>query len=76
MVKDISPGPEPSYYDDSASSLLDVDGTLFFTADDGSTGEELWTSDGTKAGTVLVKDIHPGDYPSSPTSLTVSNGKV
>ena len=43
------------------SGLADVGRTLFFTADDGIHGRELWKSDGTKAGTVLVKDIHPGD---------------
>ncbi len=31
---------------------------------------ELWKSDGTNAGTVLVKDILPGSGSSSPTSLT------
>ena len=45
--------------DSDPSSLTGVGGTLFFTADDGIHGRELWKSDGTKAGTVLVKDIDP-----------------
>jgi ELWxxDGT repeat protein len=36
------------------------------TADDGVTGRELWKSDGTTAGTVLVKDINPGPDHSLP----------
>ena len=40
--------------------LTNVNGTLFFTANDGTHGHELWKSDGTAAGTVLVKDIIPG----------------
>jgi len=40
--------------------ILDVNGTAFLIADDGTTGMELWTSDGTIGGTVLVKDIYPG----------------
>jgi ELWxxDGT repeat protein len=38
-------------------SLTYVNGTLYFSADDGVNGKELWKSDGTTTGTVMVKDI-------------------
>ncbi|MGL5094852.1 MAG: hypothetical protein ACRDD1_04650, partial [Planctomycetia bacterium] len=45
----------------SIGQPVEVGGLLFFRANDGSgTGVELWKSDGTAAGTVLVKDIFPG----------------
>jgi ELWxxDGT repeat protein len=37
-----------------------VNGTLFFVANDGTTGKELWMSNGTTAGTMQVKDIRAG----------------
>ena len=56
MVKDIYPGSSSSY----ASNLTNVNGTLFFEANESTDGYELWKSDGTDAGTVMVKDICPG----------------
>jgi ELWxxDGT repeat protein len=51
QVKDITPGIESS----SPVHLTNVNGTLYFTV-----ASQLWKSDGTWDGTVLVKDINPG----------------
>jgi ELWxxDGT repeat protein len=67
LVKDIRPGAiwypsAPGEWGSYPSYLTNVNGTLFFTAADGTHGRELWTSDGTTAGTTLVKDIDPGTH--------------
>ncbi|HEX3527563.1 MAG TPA: ELWxxDGT repeat protein [Thermoanaerobaculia bacterium] len=35
-------------------------GLIVFAADDGTAGRELWATDGSRAGTRLVRDINPG----------------
>ncbi|GAB3518062.1 hypothetical protein GCM10027442_38320 [Emticicia fontis] len=55
-VKDIWPGSQNSL----PKNLTNVNGVLYFSADDGTHGRELWKSDGTEAGTVLVKDVRVG----------------
>src|SRR5262245_52055521 len=52
--------------DSSPDGLANVNGTLFFAANDGVTGAELWRSDGTEVGTVQVRDIQAGAIDSSP----------
>ncbi|HTI49465.1 MAG TPA: ELWxxDGT repeat protein, partial [Planctomycetaceae bacterium] len=48
-------------FNSSPQSLTNVAGTLYFTADDGVHGRELWKSNGTPEGTTMVTDI-PGNF--------------
>lgn len=49
---------------------ITVGQTLFFAADDGVHGTELWRSDGTASGTSMVKNIN-GRGDSNPSQLTI-----
>ena len=66
MAKNIyaDSGSTPS--SSSPTQLTNYNGALYFVADDGVNGRELWKSDGTEAGTVIVKDIHAGTYQYTP----------
>lgn len=51
-------------------SLAPATDKLFFLAGEAATGQELWVTDGTPAGTRLVEDLTPGAEDSSLSSLT------
>ena len=58
------------------SSIVYLRHRAFFVANDGMHGDELWESDGTPAGTILIKDIHPGSSGSRITDLVTVNDKL
>ena len=80
LIKDINPGPDGSLNLDvdtfSLGYSIKYNGELYFSADDGSRGTELWKTSGTAVGTTLVADINPDTGHSSPWDLMVHNGEL
>jgi trimeric autotransporter adhesin len=76
MVKNINQvvNNNTSYH--TANKPVVYNGKLYFRASDGIHGYELWTSDGTEAGTVMVKDILPGRGGSFPEDLIVFDDRL
>lgn len=63
MVKDIIPGPHGGFGDEGSlgDTTVAIGEVAYFFGDDGHHGYELWRSDGTQAGTAMVKDVYPGE---------------
>lgn len=75
QVRDINPRTNSAL----PSDLRDVNGTLYFAANDGQTGHELWRSDGTPDGTFQVANLADdsgGLLSSNPNSLLSLGGTV
>jgi ELWxxDGT repeat protein len=66
MLKDINPGVQSSSPGGSKNGFFQVGKYIYFKAFTNPYGEELWKTDGTEAGTQLVKDINPGTASSAP----------
>lgn len=56
--------------------LVDLDGLLLYSGDDGLHGRELWRSDGSSDGTYLVRDIAIGSSGSDPTEPVILGQRV
>jgi ELWxxDGT repeat protein len=80
IVKDINPGSGGSFRAGRLENLTNfvvLNDNLFFVADDGVSGPELWRSGGTEQSTTIVKDIFTfGDFGSYPQDLTVLNDSL
>src|SRR5436190_4476247 len=68
LVKDIALGG-----DSGPSGFVTYGADVYFSADDGSTGTELWRSNGVTAS--LFADLHPSGS-ANPRLFTVANGKL
>jgi len=58
------------------STFVIIGENMFFTAKSSASGDELYISDGTTAGTKMVKDINAGSADASPRYLVALNGKL
>jgi ELWxxDGT repeat protein len=72
LVSNINPGGASS----NPQELVNLNGRLFFAATNTTGGTELWTSNGTAAGTQRVANINAGAASSNPVDLVVVGGAV
>ncbi len=75
IIKDINAGADSSY-DDTYTTFFANNNVLYFDANDGTHGTELWKTDGTSGGTVMIKDINAGAASSNVENLTALGNTV
>ncbi|MEL6132931.1 MAG: ELWxxDGT repeat protein [Bacteroidota bacterium] len=82
MVRDIYPGSDnsPGFFNGFSlisTNIVELNGSIYFIASDGTHGYELWQTDGTEAGTQMVVDLNPGGSGAQYTyGLTVAQNKL
>jgi|GEM_PF-3463370 ELWxxDGT repeat protein len=72
LLQELQSGSRGSYPD----NFTIAGALLFFTADDGITGKELWYTTGNPAATFRYYDAYPGGFSGSPSGLTAVDDKL
>ncbi|MDJ1481273.1 T9SS type A sorting domain-containing protein [Cytophagaceae bacterium YF14B1] len=75
LLKDIYTGTQSAFAQNIISFIRNGN-YIYFVADDGISGLELWRTDGTAANTTIVKDIYPGIGSSIPDNFSIVNDKI
>jgi len=76
LVKDIGASGNGLSLSSNPSGFIEFNGYTYFSASDVLHGRELWRTDGTEVGTILVKDIDTEGYGSSPSQFFIFNNTL
>jgi ELWxxDGT repeat protein len=76
LVKDINTIRNSNPSSSSPSDFIRYGSRIVFVASTSTSGRELWTTDGTAAGTSQLADILPGQSSSLPSRFTIVNGTL
>src|SRR6218665_112499 len=78
MVKDINVESFPgiTFITSDGFPRVALGSTLFFSANDGLHGTQIWKTDGTPAGTVAIKDLAPASSGYNVTELSAAGSLV
>jgi len=76
LVKDVNSTTTASPLSSTPNNFFRFGSRIVFAASTPAFGSELWSTDGTEAGTTQVADINAGPGSSSPSHFAVLNGKL
>ena len=74
LLADINPDPSFRGGNSNPDGFIEYNGRVYFSAQTAAAGRELWVTDGTTAGTMMVADIQPGDGNGAPFDFVEYNG--
>ncbi len=72
LLADINPGSASS----NPNDMVVIGTEVYFVANDGTHGSQVWKSDGSPGGTTMLTDINPGTVGASPNNLTNVNDEL
>ncbi|MCC6831792.1 MAG: hypothetical protein IT200_10645 [Thermoleophilia bacterium] len=75
-VADVATPMATPTFQSTGEEMVAYDGHLYFAANDGVNGNELWRTDGTPGGTTMVADMSTSGINSNPVRLTVTDGRL
>ena len=79
LLTDLNPGTAdaaPMFLGALIAGGLTDSTKAMFVLTDGTSGREIWTTDGTPGGTALLKDINPGSAGSTPSAWTALGNRA